>query len=73
MTAPIPQHLDQWELAARWRLSARTLERWRTKGSGPGYLKLGQRVSYRLTDIEAFEAAQYRANSTGAARMQEVA
>jgi len=45
-------HINQIELARRWRLSHRTLERWRRQGTG---LKLGGRIVYRLIDIEAFE------------------
>lgn len=55
------KHLTQAELARRWRLSPRTLERWRCVGQGPSFLKLGGRVAYRIEDIEAFEAAQLRA------------
>ena len=47
--------LNQTELAARWKISPRTLERWRWAGEGPRYLKLGGRVIYRSSDIEAFE------------------
>ena len=45
------------ELAQRWRLSVRTLQRWRNAGSGPKFLRLGRRVAYRLADIERFEAS----------------
>jgi hypothetical protein len=51
-------HLHQCELAKRWRISARTLERWRWLGQGPRYLKIGGRVVYRLEDVEDYEAAQ---------------
>ena len=54
------QHLNQVQLAARWNISPRTLERWRWVGDGPRYLKIGGRVVYRLVDIEAYEAAQLR-------------
>ena len=50
-------HFDQSELAARWRISPRTLEQWRWRGKGPQFLKLGGRVVYRLSDIEEFEQA----------------
>ena len=56
------QHINQVELSRRWRLSPRTLERWRYQGTGPQYLKVGGRVVYRLTDIETFESAQLRAS-----------
>ncbi len=56
-------HLHQVDLARRWRLSPRTLERWRWTGDGPRYIKLGGRVVYRLEDVEQYEAEQLR-NST---------
>jgi len=57
MNNPI-KHLHQVDLARRWALSPRTLERWRWLGVGPCYLKVGGRVLYRLEDIEAYEAAR---------------
>jgi hypothetical protein len=53
-------HLNQIELARRWKLSPRTLERWRWLGQGPRFMKLGGRVAYRIQDVEAFEAEQLR-------------
>ena len=50
------RHLNQTDLARRWRLSPRTLERWRHIGTGPRHLKVGGRVLYRLDDIEEFES-----------------
>ncbi|CUH39037.1 Helix-turn-helix domain protein [Jannaschia seosinensis] len=52
------QNLNQKELARRWGISHRTLERWRYAGKGPAYLKLGGRVLYRLADIAEFEESQ---------------
>ncbi|MDR0808274.1 MAG: helix-turn-helix domain-containing protein [Gemmobacter sp.] len=57
------RHLSQIELAARWNISHRTLERWRRTGEGPNFIKLGGRVIYRVEDIEAFELEQLRAQS----------
>ncbi|PZX19962.1 helix-turn-helix protein [Palleronia aestuarii] len=47
--------LNQKELAKRWTISHRTLERWRWAGEGPAYMKIGGHVVYRMADIEAFE------------------
>jgi hypothetical protein len=47
--------LQQKELAHRWRISPRTLERWRWLKTGPSYVKLGSKVLYSLEDVEAFE------------------
>lgn len=52
------RHLTQDELAKRWRISPRTLERWRWLRLGPQYLKIGGRVVYSLEDVESFEAAK---------------
>jgi hypothetical protein len=48
-------HLTQLGLARRWRLSPRSLERWRITGEGPIFLKVGKRIVYRLEDVLAFE------------------
>ncbi|MDQ4421728.1 helix-turn-helix domain-containing protein [Sphingobium sp. DEHP117] len=60
------RHLNQIDLADRWNISHRTLERWRWTGEGPQFIKLGGRVVYRLEDVEAFEAAQARHNTARA-------
>jgi hypothetical protein len=54
------RHFNQVQLARRWNVSERTLERWRWAKQGPDYIKIGGRVVYTLDDIEAFEAAQRR-------------
>lgn len=48
-------HLNQKQLAARWRCSEACLERWRCEGIGPKFMKLTGRVLYRMVDIEAYE------------------
>ena len=57
-------HLNQIELARRWRISPRMVERWRWLDHGLCFLKIGGRVAYRMEDVEAFEAAQLRARRT---------
>ena len=58
------KHLNQGQLAERWGVSEATLERWRSEGIGPVFLKLQGRVLYRIEDIEAHEAASlYRSTS----------
>jgi len=60
------KHLRQKDLAARWHISPRTLERWRWMGGGPRFLKVGGRVVYRLEDVEAYERAQVRQKAAAA-------
>lgn len=43
------------ELAARWAVSEKTLERWRMLRSGPDYIKLGGLFRYRFEDISHYE------------------
>lgn len=50
-----PTYLNQNELAARWRISARTLERWKWRRTGPQFHKLGGKVAYSLADVETYE------------------
>ncbi|MCQ0972271.1 hypothetical protein MLD63_17815 [Paracoccus sp. TK19116] len=47
--------LTERALAARWHVSVRNLQRRRASGSGPAWLRIGDRVRYRLEDILAFE------------------
>ena len=51
-----PVFLTEAELAARWRHSLRTLQRWRAAGDVPRHLRIGSRIVFRVSDVEAFEA-----------------
>ena len=57
-------HFNQRNLAQRWNVSEATLERWRSEGIGPMFLKLQGRVLYRLVDIENFESACLRTSTS---------
>jgi predicted site-specific integrase-resolvase len=48
------------ELAVRWKISRRTLQRWRAEGAGPAYIRIGDAVRYRLEDVFAFEQKMRR-------------
>jgi predicted DNA-binding transcriptional regulator AlpA len=47
--------LNENELAQRWGISPKTLQRWRSEGHGPRYLKLSKRVGYPVDAVIAFE------------------
>jgi hypothetical protein len=66
----VVRHLTQVQLADRWQISARTLERWRWIGEGPRFLKLGGRVIYRLEDVEDYECKQLRDSTTASPPVQ---
>ena len=52
---PARQLLTEIMLADRWMCSVARLQRWRTVGEGPPYLKIVGKVLYRLKDIETYE------------------
>lgn len=55
---PVAQRIaiDENELSQRWGLSVKTLRRWRQSGNlGPIFCKLGARVTYLISEIEAYE------------------
>lgn len=47
--------IDENELSQRWGLSVKTLRRWRQEKLGPIFCKMGARVTYLITEIEAYE------------------
>lgn len=66
-------HFSQKQLAQRWSICETTLERWRSIGIGPPYLKLPGQVRYRLKDIEAFEESCLRSSTSTAIRSAGIA
>ena len=54
---PNRELLTEKMLADRWVCSVARLQRWRTVGEGPPYLKIVGKVLYRLRYIEAYEEA----------------
>lgn len=52
------KRLNEKELAARWGMTARTLQGWRATGKGPAFIRIGERsIFYREEDVLAYEAA----------------
>jgi hypothetical protein len=54
---PARELLTEKMLADRWVCSVARLQRWRTVGEGPPYLKIVGKVLYRVKDIETYEEA----------------
>ncbi len=54
-----PIFLTQEELAKRWRMSPRTLERWRWLNMGVSWVKIGRLARYRMADVEKYEREQF--------------
>lgn len=51
----LPPRLTERDLAAHWRLSPRTLQRWREQGFGPAWIRIGGRILYVRDDVLAYE------------------
>ncbi|CAK0772105.1 hypothetical protein CCP4SC76_5540002 [Gammaproteobacteria bacterium] len=52
--------LDEYELAAYWQISVKTVRRWRRELLGPAFCRVGNRVVYPLSEIDAFERRMSR-------------
>jgi hypothetical protein len=55
--------LTRSEAAAELRLTVKCMDNWRCAGRGPTFLKLGGRVVYPRSEIEAFKAAARRTST----------
>ena len=69
---PTSINLSNEEAAEYMRISPRTLEKLRTKRQGPAYHKIGRRVVYVLSDLQAY-LALHRCDTTDSASISEVA
>jgi hypothetical protein len=49
-------YLKTADVAARWKCSPGWLANLRSRGLGPSYTKLGSKVLYPLSAVEAYEA-----------------
>lgn len=59
-----PTHLRVKQAAAYLGVSFHTQNNWRCTGEGPRFMKLGRKVLYPMTEVEAFERrALHTANS----------
>lgn len=58
-----PDVATEWmtrsELAERLRMPVATLAQWATQKKGPRYAKFGRHARYRLSDVIAWETAQF--------------
>jgi hypothetical protein len=51
--------LTRRELSARWAMPIKTLAQWGSQGKGVRYARFGGLVRYRLSDVIAWEEAQF--------------
>lgn len=50
--------LDTTAAALYLTVAKRTLEYWRVHGTGPAFIRVGQQVRYRKSDLDAWLRAQ---------------
>ena len=48
------EYLDTAELSELIGLAKVTIEQWRARGDGPAYSKVGRRVVYKRSDVDAW-------------------
>jgi len=58
------QLLTPEQVAVRLHLNPKTLARWRWAGCGPRFFKIGGRVRYAESDVEAFIDAGVRTSTS---------
>jgi predicted DNA-binding transcriptional regulator AlpA len=58
------------EAAQVTRLAVQTLARLRCEGRGPRFIRVGSRIVYRLSDIEAWLASRTAASTSDADRFR---
>lgn len=46
--------LTPTQVSERIQRPVRTLERWRSTGEGPAFVRLGRRIAYREEDVDAW-------------------
>ena len=56
--------LTQRRLAGRLGVTRRTLERWRTEGIGPPFVKIGRGVRYDENDLSAWLVTRRRLSTS---------
>ncbi|HRD11312.1 MAG TPA: helix-turn-helix domain-containing protein [Mycobacterium sp.] len=58
---------DTWltrpEVGQRLRVPDKTLAQWASQGKGPKYARFGRHCRYRLSDVIAWENAQFRGDA----------
>ena len=51
--------LSRQEVADRLKLPSKTLAQWASLGKGPRFAKIGKYARYKLSDVIAWEEAQF--------------
>lgn len=55
--------LTEQEAAALLHVTVKAVQRWRYRGGGPRFVKVGRLVRYQLEDLQAFVLAALRSST----------
>ena len=58
VTPLVTPFLTETQAAARLGLAPKTLRNWRSRGDGPGFLRLGSAVRYHLDELDGWALGQ---------------
>lgn len=65
------ENMTSIEVAEYTRLSKKTIDTYRGKGTGPKFIKLGRKVFYKKSDVDAWIEENSGLTSTGQARLRK--
>tara|TARA_R100001443_G_C3318979_1_gene169579 strand:+ start:625 stop:819 length:195 start_codon:yes stop_codon:yes gene_type:complete len=64
MTSSKKEFLTTKELADRWRVTEKSVLKWRREGKAPPFYTIHNRILYRLADVEELEEAKRQSTNS---------
>ena len=64
MTSSKKEFLTTKELADRWRVTEKSVLKWRREGKAPPFYTIHNRILYRLADVEELEEAKRKSTNS---------
>ena len=64
MTSSKKEFLTTKELADRWRVTEKSVLKWRKEGKAPPFYTIHNRILYRLADVEELEQAKRKTTNS---------
>ena len=64
MTSSKKEFLTTKELADRWRVTEKSILKWRREGKAPPFYTIHNRILYRLADVEELEEAKRQSTNS---------
>ena len=64
MTSSKKEFLTTKELADRWRVTEKSVLKWRKEGKAPPFYTIHNRILYKLADVEELEEAKRQSTNS---------